>query len=257
MRTHILAALALMVPACAGEISSTGGGGDDGAAVCGNGTVDTGEQCDDGNALAGDGCSAMCQTEQVSTPRVQAMLDQTSVTTELANAFKAANPSPAPDQVVGMITVVDVPKAEATPATSVLGSAYVGRAPVRSALSPDGATLWVTARGSNALVELDTATLLSTTCNPVRSETAVGPAPVGVTVLDGGKAVAVANSNRFQAPTLPQTVTFVSASSPVLLGQVTVGAFPRELDADATALFVSNFNSQSLSGLDLTKLALP
>ena len=179
------------------------------------------------------------------------------VTTELANAFKAANPSPAPDQVVGMITVVDVPKAEATPATSVLGSAYVGRAPVRSALSPDGATLWVTARGSNALVELDTATLLSTTCNPVRSETAVGPAPVGVTVLDGGKAVAVANSNRFQAPTLPQTVTFVSASSPVLLGQVTVGAFPRELDADATALFVSNFNSQSLSGLDLTKLALP
>lgn len=179
------------------------------------------------------------------------------VTCELSNAFKAANPNFATDQIVGLVTVVDVTKAEATPASSVLGSAYVGRAPVRAALSPDGATLWVTARGSNALVELDTASLLSTTCNPVRSETAVGPSPVGVTVLDGGKAVAVANSNRFAAPTQPQTVSFVSAASPALLGQVTVGAFPREMDADGTALFVSNYNSSSVSGLDLTKLALP
>ena len=179
------------------------------------------------------------------------------VTCELSNAFKAANPNFATDQIVGLVTVVDVTKAEATPASSVLGSAYVGRAPVRAALSPDGATLWVTARGSNALVELDTANLLSKTCNPVRSEVAVGAAPVGVTVLDGGKAVAVANSNRFAAPSQPQTVTFVSAASATLLGQVTVGAFPRELDADGTALFVSNYNSQSLSGLDLGGLALP
>jgi cysteine-rich repeat protein len=83
MRTHILAALALMVPACAGEISSTGGGGDDGAAVCGNGQVETGEQCDDGNALAGDGCSATCQTEQVATPRVTLTVDKPTITSDL------------------------------------------------------------------------------------------------------------------------------------------------------------------------------
>jgi len=179
------------------------------------------------------------------------------VTCEVANAFAAVNPKPATDQVVGLLTVVDVAKAETAPATSVLGTAYVGRAPVRSAISPDGATLWVTARGSDALLELDTANLLSTTCNPLRSETAVGAAPVGVAVLDGGKAVAVANSNRFLEPNAPQTVMFVSASSPALLGQVTVGAFPREIDADATALFVTNYDSQSVSGVDLTKLALP
>ena len=28
---------------------------------CGNGVMDTGEQCDDGNKTAGDGCSAICQ----------------------------------------------------------------------------------------------------------------------------------------------------------------------------------------------------
>ncbi len=33
------------------------------AGTCGNGTVDTGEQCDDGNTTDGDGCSATCQDE--------------------------------------------------------------------------------------------------------------------------------------------------------------------------------------------------
>jgi cysteine-rich repeat protein len=32
-------------------------------AVCGNGTLEDGEQCDDGNTLPGDGCDATCQTE--------------------------------------------------------------------------------------------------------------------------------------------------------------------------------------------------
>ncbi|HTM22586.1 MAG TPA: myxococcus cysteine-rich repeat containing protein, partial [Kofleriaceae bacterium] len=31
--------------------------------VCGDGTVDEGEQCDDGNTVDGDGCSANCTTE--------------------------------------------------------------------------------------------------------------------------------------------------------------------------------------------------
>ncbi|HSN30329.1 MAG TPA: hypothetical protein VLT45_28770, partial [Kofleriaceae bacterium] len=33
------------------------------AGTCGNGTVDTGEQCDDGNTTDGDGCSSTCQDE--------------------------------------------------------------------------------------------------------------------------------------------------------------------------------------------------
>ncbi|MCK6551222.1 DVUA0089 family protein [Myxococcota bacterium] len=38
--------------------------GDDPArAICGNGTVETGEQCDDGNTTSGDGCSLLCRNE--------------------------------------------------------------------------------------------------------------------------------------------------------------------------------------------------
>ena len=37
-------------------------------AVCGNGIIETGEQCDDGNTVSGDGCSATCQLEVVLPP---------------------------------------------------------------------------------------------------------------------------------------------------------------------------------------------
>ena len=36
-----------------------------GMAVCGNGRVETGEDCDDGNTLSGDGCSDVCLEESV------------------------------------------------------------------------------------------------------------------------------------------------------------------------------------------------
>jgi len=31
--------------------------------LCGNGRLDSGEECDDGNTIAGDGCTALCQLE--------------------------------------------------------------------------------------------------------------------------------------------------------------------------------------------------
>jgi len=34
--------------------------------VCGNGIIETGEECDDGNILNGDGCSSVCTVEPVS-----------------------------------------------------------------------------------------------------------------------------------------------------------------------------------------------
>jgi cysteine-rich repeat protein len=34
-------------------------------AHCGDGTLDTGEQCDDGNTFSNGGCSANCTVEKV------------------------------------------------------------------------------------------------------------------------------------------------------------------------------------------------
>lgn len=38
---------------------------DDTFASCGNGAIDSGEQCDDGNEEPGDGCSALCKLEDI------------------------------------------------------------------------------------------------------------------------------------------------------------------------------------------------
>lgn len=54
-------------PGCFPDNAGGGGscdpndGNESNGAVCGNGVVNTGEQCDDGNTTAGDGCSATCQ----------------------------------------------------------------------------------------------------------------------------------------------------------------------------------------------------
>lgn len=46
-----------------GNGGSIGGGGGD--SVCGNGIIESSEQCDDQNTNSGDGCSNMCQTEDM------------------------------------------------------------------------------------------------------------------------------------------------------------------------------------------------
>lgn len=90
MRSFLLASIAaLAFPACVQDISGgPGPGSGGGTAVCGNGVVETGEACDDGNTAAGDGCSATCQSESTTTPRVDATLDMTAVTTELNKTVK-------------------------------------------------------------------------------------------------------------------------------------------------------------------------
>ncbi len=50
--------LGVAIAACGGDDPNNNPGG-----VCGDGRVDSGEQCDDGNTAGGDGCNATCATE--------------------------------------------------------------------------------------------------------------------------------------------------------------------------------------------------
>ncbi len=59
---------------------------------------------------------------------------------------------------------------------------------------------------------------------------------------------------RFAAPTLNQTVMWIDANAASVLGQIGVGAFPREMDDDTSALFVSNYDSSTVSGIALMSL---
>ena len=130
--------------------------------------------------------------------------------------------------------------------------------------SPSGAYAYVTARGENNLLVLDTNKLLSDTANALIARVPVGQSPVGVVVIESGKTVVLTNSNRFAGgpnDTQPLTVvdaTRVKSGAAAVLGTIPAGAFPRELrlTADAKTLIVTNFNSKTIELVDLGRLPL-
>jgi DNA-binding beta-propeller fold protein YncE len=150
----------------------------------------------------------------------------------------------------GILTVVDVAKAATSPDGSVLARIPAGCDPVRVALSGDRARAYVTARGEDAVLAFDTA-------NPAGppARIAVGKAPVGIAVA--GERVIAADSNRFAPPGRNREwLSVIDDGAKVMVGAVPAGLFPRELKAtaDGKTLLVTNFASNSLELVDLTRL---
>ena len=83
----------------------------------------------------------------------------------------------------------------------------------------------------------------------------VGAAPVGVTVIDQGAEIVVADSNRFLAAGQTAGLSIIDsaaalAGKPALVGSLRSSKFPRELDVepDGKTLLVTNFASGQLGG---------
>jgi DNA-binding beta-propeller fold protein YncE len=161
----------------------------------------------------------------------------------------------------GTLSVIDVASAERDPAKSVVATLDAGCQPVRVALSPDGRTVWVTARASDELLGFSAARLRSDPKHALVAAVRVGEAPVGLAVLDGGAVVAVADSDRFNAPSQHAELTFVDtraalANRPAVLGTAAAGSFPREmaLEPNGRTLLVDNFASAQLEAVDVAAL---
>jgi DNA-binding beta-propeller fold protein YncE len=181
-------------------------------------------------------------------------------------ACKAEGRDPATAPITnpeGAIMVVDVARASTDPAQAVVARVRAGCSPVRMAISPDGARVYVTARNSNAVLAFDTARLLSDAGHARVGEAPVGAAPVTIAVVDAGRKVVAGNSNRFAASTAPQSLVVLDtakmeAGTDAALGAIAAGAFPREmaLSADGHTLFLTNFGSNSLQVIDVDRLPL-
>jgi YVTN family beta-propeller protein len=163
----------------------------------------------------------------------------------------------------GAILIVDVARAQADPARSVVDAVPGGCSPVRLVLSPSGDRAYVTARNSNALLVFDTAKLRTDPTHARIASVTLGTAPVGVAVVDSGRRIIVTNSNRFGGSSNDrQTLTVVDAAkigsndNPIL-GWIPAGAFPREMrvTGDGTTLVVTNFASSSIEMIDLSRLS--
>jgi DNA-binding beta-propeller fold protein YncE len=87
---------------------------------------------------------------------------------------------------LGTLSVLRVAVAERHPAASVERSVVAGCAPVRVVVSPDGGTVWLTARQSDAVLGFS-AKALATGASALVADVEIGQAPVGLALFDGGQ----------------------------------------------------------------------
>jgi hypothetical protein len=151
----------------------------------------------------------------------------------------------------GFISVIDAELAtEASPSRDpIVARVAAGCSPVRLAESADASSLFVTARGDNAVLQYNAAILPT---DPEHSfERAIpsgGDAPVGLRLFDRDHLLAVANSNRF-ADAPGNLAIFTLANPASLLQKLPAGLFPRNIgiaDSDGD-LLLTNYSSRTLS----------
>jgi DNA-binding beta-propeller fold protein YncE len=161
----------------------------------------------------------------------------------------------------GTVTTISVGRAIQDPARSVVSSMSAGCSPVRVAISKDGRVVWVTARGSDELLALSASGLQHGSHHALLAAVRVGEAPVGLELVNGGRQMVVADSNRFGARGAGSDLTVIStapmlAGRASILGKLRAGGFPREmsLTPDGRTLLVTDFSSGQLQAIRVSSL---
>lgn len=161
----------------------------------------------------------------------------------------------------GVLSVIDIAKAERRPAHAVVATVAAGCSPVRVTTSADGDVVWVTARESDELLAFSAAGLRGDPDDARLAAVRVGEAPVGLAVIDGGSRIVVADSNRFGARGESSGLTIVDTAAALeqqsaVLGTIPAGLFPREMAAEpnGSALLVGNYESKTLEVVPLSGL---
>jgi DNA-binding beta-propeller fold protein YncE len=144
-----------------------------------------------------------------------------------------------PANANGGLFVIDVAKAAAPPTDyspqherdATLRLVNAGCSPVREAISSDGRTVYVTARGDDNVLVFDAAALEHDPEHAfLRSLLTNGQAPVGLGLFDHDRKLLVANSNRFStAPGNATVIDLADPAKPAFLQTIKTGLFPRNI----------------------------
>jgi serine/threonine protein kinase/DNA-binding beta-propeller fold protein YncE len=167
-----------------------------------------------------------------------------------------ANPS---TPGAGVLSVIDVTKAEQHPGTAMMKTIPAGCKPNRMEFSEGGRDLWVTAVGSNALLGFSTAKLLSDPGRALLARVAIGQSPLGLAVISHGSRIVVADSNKVDQPGSMSNLAVVSVSKalggkPALLGYVQSGLQPRQFAVSRGTLLVANTKSAQVQAVRMNSL---
>ena len=131
----------------------------------------------------------------------------------------------------GLLFRIDVGLAVRDPAHAVVAAFPAGCNPVRVAVSPSGSQVWVTARGSDALLRFQTDDLLARSHGAGYAKYSIGTSPVGLAVRPDGAQVWAALSHRYGKKGLGQLagVALEANTSSVKLMSTPAAGFPREI----------------------------
>jgi DNA-binding beta-propeller fold protein YncE len=161
-------------------------------------------------------------------------------------------------QAAGTVIVIGLRQAEARPADAVAGTVPAGCSPVRVVTSADGKVVWVTARGSDAVLGFSAAALRTDPGHALLARVQVGEAPVGLPLSGDGQRLVVADSDRFSAKGATANLAVVNvkaalAGRPALLGLIPAGAFPREMTVipRTDTLLVSDYLAEQVQAVNL------
>ena len=157
---------------------------------------------------------------------------------------------------LGALLAIDVQRARTNPPQALIAGVVAGRRPVRVTLSPAGERVYVSARGSNAVLVFDAAGVVRKAANPLLATIKVGPSPIGI-VADANR-LFVACSDRFSNQRFLRrqrifVLDVLKIGTDPVLGSIKVGAYPREIHktVNGKTLLVTNVLSKSLMLIDL------
>jgi DNA-binding beta-propeller fold protein YncE len=161
-------------------------------------------------------------------------------------------------QAAGTVTVIGLRQAEIRPSDAVASTVSAGCSPVRVVTSADGKVVWVTARGSDAVLAFSAAALRTDPGHALLARVQVGEAPVGLALSGDGQRLVVADSDRFSAKGATANLAVVNvraalAGRPALLGLIPAGAFPREMTVipRTDTLLVTDYLAEQVQAVNL------
>ncbi len=160
----------------------------------------------------------------------------------------------------GTISVVDLQRAETTPASALVGSAAAGCNPARVVTSADGSQVWVTSRESDTLLGFSAAALRTRPGHALMAKVNVGAAPIALVMIRGGSRMLVADTNLHDERGAASNVAVISTPAALSGGHAVLGVFSAGLGRDfalapdgKTVLLTDN-NTGRLQAIDVTSL---
>jgi len=135
--------------------------------------------------------------------------------------------------LLGNLDVLSLSRAETDPAHAIVDSVPAGCQPRSVMMSPDNKVVWVTARGSDALLGFNATKLRTDPSHALIAKVMVGEVPLGEALVDNGAKIVIADSNLNKLTGVPSNVAVVSTADalsgkPALLGYLPTGLVPRQ-----------------------------